>query len=123
MQPLVAEAMRKAAVAWLSVDGQPGYAVWCAWAEGGLQVVSGPGEQPAPGLAAAGTAIVLARGDHGGLIVAWPARVEQVVPGTPEWERLVPPLAAKRLNSDPTPDLLDRWAASCVVSRLTPADH
>jgi hypothetical protein len=94
MHPLVAEAMKKAAVAWLEVDGHDPYAVWCAWAEGGLTVVSGPGEQPAPGLADAERAVVIARGDHGGAIVAWRAAVSRVDPASAEWSELVPALAA-----------------------------
>jgi hypothetical protein len=120
VDPKVAEAMKKAAVAWLHVDGHAEYAVWCAWAEDGLQVVSGPGEQPAPGLATAEAAVVSARGDHGGLIVSWRAAVAQLQPGTDEWTELVPPLAAKRLNSSPAAELLEHWGQSCVVSRLTP---
>src|SRR6266511_254217 len=62
VEPLVEEAMKKAAIAWVSAAGHEQVAVWCLWHEGALFVVSGPGEQPAA-----------------------------------------------------------RWAAECVVSRLTPA--
>lgn len=117
---LIVEAMRKAAICWLSVGAAPAYPVWCAWAEDGLQVVSGPGEQPAPGLAAAATADVTARGDHGGAIVTWRADVTRLRPDTPEWDALVPGLAARRLNSAPTAELVRRWAQSNVVVRLTP---
>jgi hypothetical protein len=136
---LIGEAMRKAAVCWLSVGGAPAYPVWCAWAEGALLVVSGPGEQPAPGLVEAGPAgglaeagsagaasadaasvDVTARGDHGGAIVTWRADVERLRPDTPEWDALVPGLAARRLNSAPTAELVERWARSNVVVRLTP---
>ncbi len=122
MEPLITEAMKKAAVAWLEVGGAHPYPVWCAWAEDGLQVVSGPGEQPAPGLATAGRAVVAARGDHGGTIVRWPATVRRLEPGTDEWTAVVPALAAKRLNSLPAADLIVHWGQSCVVSRLTPID-
>jgi hypothetical protein len=122
MHPLVAEAMKKAAVAWLEVEGHDPYAVWCAWADGGLTVVSGPGEQPAPGLADAERAVVIARGDHGGAIVAWRAVVSRVDPASAQWPELVPALAAKRLNSEPAAPLAERWAQSNVVSRLVPAD-
>jgi hypothetical protein len=120
MQPLVTEAMKKAAVAWLTVTGHRPYAVWCAWVDSALLIVSGPGEQPAPGLADATQAEVTARGDHGGAIVTWRADVTPVTPGTPEWEQWAPALAAKRLNAEPTPQLVERWALSNVVSRLTP---
>src|SRR6266508_3215656 len=108
VEPLVEEAMKKAAIAWVSAAGHEQVAVWCLWHEGALFVVSGPGEQPAPGLAGAATAIVTARGDHGGRIVSWPATVSTVEPGSAEWTSVVPQLA-------------ERWAAECVVSRLTPA--
>jgi hypothetical protein len=122
VQALIGEAMKKATIAWLTVASHHQYAVWCAWSKGGLQVVSGPGEQPAPGLATAAEAIVTARGDHGGKIVSWRAVVTRLVPGTAEWEEFVPALAARRLNSAPAPELVHRWAKSCLVSRLTPVD-
>jgi hypothetical protein len=122
MHPLVGEAMKKAAIAWLTVAGHRPYPVWCLWLDGALHVVSGPGEQPAPGLAQAATAEVSARGDHGGHIVTWPATVRAVRPGTEEWDAVVPQLAGKRLNGPGAEALAERWAADGVVSRLTPAD-
>src|SRR5689334_22998054 len=89
---LVEEAMKKAAVAWLAVDGRPAYAVWCLWLDGALYVVSGSGEQPAPGLAEARAATVSARGDHGGRIVSWPAEVFPVEPGGETWAAVAPQL-------------------------------
>jgi hypothetical protein len=120
---LVEEATRKAAIAWISVPGQPGSSgVWCLWQGGALFVVSGPGEQPAPGLAGAGTATVTLRGDHGGRVVSWPAEVSTLDPGSEQWAEVVPQLTAKRLNASGTAEqLAARWAAECVVSRLTPA--
>ncbi len=121
MHPLVEEAMKKAAVAWLRVPGGNPYPVWCLWVDGSLYVVSGPGEQPAPGLAEADTVAVTARGDHGGRIVTWPATVSRVEPGGAEWERVVPQLAGKRLNAPGGPqETAVRWAAGCVLSRLAP---
>jgi hypothetical protein len=121
MQALVEEAMRKAAVAWLDVPGRPPYLVWCLWVDGSLYVVSGPDEQPAPGLAEAVSVVrVSARGDHGGRIVTWPARVSRVRPDSEEWDTVVPQLAAKRLNGPPARDLVERWTGTAVVSRLTP---
>ncbi|MFG1954078.1 hypothetical protein [Micromonospora sp. NPDC048830] len=121
--PLVDEAVKKAAVAWVSVAGGPARALWCVPAEGSLLIVSGPGEQAAPGLAEAAGADVTLRGDHAGRIVTWPARVTRIQPGTEEWTTLAPTVAVKRLNAPgPTAELVDRWAASgCALSRLTPA--
>ena len=41
MEALVGEAMRKAAVAWLTVPGRPAYPVWCHWIDDALYLVSG----------------------------------------------------------------------------------
>jgi hypothetical protein len=121
MQPLIEEAAKKAAIAWLGTGGDP-YPVWCLWLDGALYVVSGPGEQPAPGLAGADAVQVSLRGDHGGRIVTWPASASRVPPGTPEWDTVAPQLAGKRLNAPGTTDeTVARWAAECVLSRLAPA--
>ncbi len=59
---LVDEAIKKAAIAWISVGDGPALGLWCMPVENSLVVVSGPGEQAAPGLAAATTATVRLRG-------------------------------------------------------------
>ena len=44
MHPLIQEAMKKAAVAWLTTPGVPGgYAVWCLWVDDALHLVTGEG--------------------------------------------------------------------------------
>jgi hypothetical protein len=119
---LVEEAVKKAAVAWITVPGRAPLALWCLPLEGRLYVVSGPGEQAAPGLAKAGAVRVTLRGDHGGRIVTWPAAVTRIMPETEEWLAVTPQLAAKRLNAPgPTERLIDRWAAECSVHRLAPS--
>jgi hypothetical protein len=123
IHPLVEEAVKKAAIAWVSVPGgAAGRAVWCLWIDSALYVVTGPGEQVVPGLYTATEALVTLRGDHGGRIVTWPAAVRQVEPGGEEWSGVVPQLAGKRLNAAGTADeLAERWAEECVVVALTPA--
>ncbi|WP_196806805.1 hypothetical protein [Micromonospora sp. CNB394] len=120
--PLVDEAVKKAAVCWVSTGGGPAYALWCLPLEGTLLVVTGPGEQTAPGLADSDTADVTLRGDHGGRIVTWPARVTRLQPGTDEWDTAAPLVAAKRLNaSGSAAELVERWAAQgCALNRLAP---
>jgi len=121
VHPLVDEATKKAAVAWLAVTGHRPYAVWCLRVEDALYVVHGPGEQPAPGLADAATAQVSLRGDHGGRIVTWTAEVSRLDPAGRRWSAVVPVLAGKRLNARGTAEeTAARWAARCVVSRLAP---
>jgi hypothetical protein len=121
--PLVDEAIKKAAVAWIAVGDRPALGLWCMPLEGSLIVVSGPGEQSAPGLGEASRAMVRLRGDTGGLIVIWEADVERLAPGSEDWTTVAPQLAGKRLNASGTADeLVARWAETgCAVVRLTPA--
>ncbi len=122
--PVVAEAIKKAAVVWASVGDGPALALWCMPLDGALYVVAGPGEQYAPGLAEARTATLSLRGDHGGRIVTCPATVRRLEPGGEEWETVAPQLAQKRLNASGTfAELVERWqAAGCAVVALTPAE-
>lgn len=122
--PLVDEAIKKAAIAWVSVGDGPALGLWCMPSEDSLVLVCGPGEQAAPGLAEATTATVRLRGDNGGLIVIAEAAVARLVPGSDEWTTVAPLLAGKRLNASGTAeDLVARWASTgCAVVRLTPVD-
>ena len=120
--PVVDEAIKKAAVVWTSVGGGPALALWCMPLDGALIVVSGPGEQSAPGLAEAERAEVRLRGDTGGTIVLTQTAVERLVPGSEDWDTVAPQLANKRLNASGTAEeLVARWAdTGCAVVRLTP---
>ena len=119
---LVDEAIKKAAVAWIAVGDRPAVGLWCMPLEGSLIVVSGPGEQNAPGLAEATHASVHLRGDTGGLIVIAEATVDRIAPDSDEWTTVAPQVANKRLNASGTADALAaRWAqAGCAVVRVTP---
>ena len=116
------EALKKASLAWVSVGDGPALGVWCLPLEGSLIVVTGPGEQYAPGLAEASRATVRLRGDTGGLIVIAEMSVSRLAPGTEGWETVAPQLAQKRLNASGTADeVVARWAETgCAVIRLTP---
>jgi|SRR5690349_10726723 len=123
MTGVLDEAIKKASIAWISVGGGPAYALWCMPVETSLAVVTGPGEQFAPGLAEATRAELRLRGDHGGLIVAAEATVTRLDPSGEEWAEIAPQLAGKRLNaSDTAEELVARWAdTGCALLRLTPA--
>jgi hypothetical protein len=121
--PVVEEAIKKAAIAWVSVDGAPARGLWCVPVDGALYVVTGLGEQQAPGLAGAATAEVTLRGDHGGRIVTWTAGVRRVQPGDDEWNAVAPQVGNKRLNATgPTEALIERWAMDCTLSCLAPGE-
>lgn len=118
---LVAEATKKAAVVWLSIDGAPAYVVWCVPIADALYVVAGPGEQAAPGLADATVVDVTARGDHGGSIATWSATVQPIEPGRDDWNAVALTVAGKRLNATGSADdLVARWARDAVLVRLVP---
>ena len=119
------EALKKAALAWISVGDGPALALWVLPLDGTLIVLSGPGEQFAPGLAEASQVTVRLRGDNGGLIVVTEAAVSRLLPGSDVWDEVAPQLAAKRLNTSGTADdVIARWVtANCAVVRLTPVDE
>jgi ADP-ribose pyrophosphatase YjhB (NUDIX family) len=134
---LVAEATRRAGVVWLTVPGRDRpFPVWHIWRTvgepgalnppppGGAYLVTGPGEQPAPGLEEAGQVTVTVPSKQaGGALVAWTAGVRRVNPGSAEWAAVIGPLVAGRLNAalgqgEVSP--AQRWADTGTVFCLTP---
>jgi hypothetical protein len=120
--PVLDEAIKKAALVWVAVGDQRPLALWCMALDGALIVVTGPGEQFAPGLADATRATVRLRGDNGGLIVVSEMTVGRLLPGSDDWATVAPQLAGKRLNaSGSAEDLVARWVeTNCAILRLTP---
>jgi hypothetical protein len=101
--PLIEESAKKAAIAWVSVDGGHDLAVWCLQVDPDLCLITGPGEQDLPGLGSAESVRVTLRGDHGGSIVSYPVTVTQIKPESERWEPVTTQLAAKRLNASAPP--------------------
>jgi mutator protein MutT len=101
---LVAEATRRAGVVWLTVPGRDrAYPAWHLWRDppGAAYLVTGPGEQPLPGLAgAARVAVTVPSKQSRGALVTWTAEVSRVEPGSAEWDEVIGPLAAARLNAE-----------------------
>ena len=114
---LIAEATRRAGVIWLAVPGRERpVPAWHIWRDppGAAYLLTGPGEQPLPGVAGAGrVTVTVPSKDTGGALVTWAAGVHRVDPGSPEWDAVIGPLAAARLNAD-----LDRGSAA--IYRLAP---
>ncbi|MDR0345675.1 MAG: hypothetical protein LBI49_21700 [Nocardiopsaceae bacterium] len=145
-EALIAEATKRAGLIWITAGPgrpRPAWHVWLAAGGGGQSggsqsggsqsggggqpgppgaayVLTGPGEQPLPGLAGAGrVTVTVPSKDTGGLLVSWTAAVSRVEPGGPEWDAVTGLLLAGRLN--PVPEREDasppeRW----VVYRLAP---
>jgi ADP-ribose pyrophosphatase YjhB (NUDIX family) len=114
---LIAAATRRAGVIWLTVPGRDRpIPAWHIWRDppGAAYLVTGPGEQPLPGVAGASqVTVTVPSKDTGGALVTWLADVHRVDPGSPEWEAVIGPLAAGRLNA-----ALD--SRSVIVFRLAP---
>ncbi|HEX5495596.1 MAG TPA: hypothetical protein VFX70_13585 [Mycobacteriales bacterium] len=123
--PLVHEAMRRAGLVWLRPTDPPGTdrptPAWLLWRDGAAYLLTGPGEQPAPGMATAHAAEVTVGPAHAdGRLMRWLAVVSRVEPGGPEWRSVVPALATRRLNAPDPGTSQDRWAAECDLLRLDP---
>jgi hypothetical protein len=121
---IIDESTKKSDLVWLALDGLVGQShrpVWFVWNNGAAYVVHGGSEQQVPGLETADTAVVTVRSkDKGGRLVSWRAAVDDVPPGTPAWDDVVPLLVGKRLNSKDGDAAAARWARECKVSRLMP---
>lgn len=132
---LVAEATRRAGVVWLTVPrSRTAFPVWHIWRTvdaagldpppGAAYLVTGPGEQPAPGLGTASrVTVTVPSKDSGGALVTWTASVRQVNPGSAEWDAVIGPLVAGRLNAALGPaetSPAGRWARCGTVFCLTP---
>lgn len=106
----------RAGVLWLAAPGGRPVAAWPVWRDGHAYLLTGPGEQPLPGLAGAHACELTARSaETGGHLGTWRATVEPVAPGTEEWTGIYPVLAGKRLNGNPDP-------ATAAILRLTPTE-
>jgi len=128
---LIAEATKRAGLIWIAIDGQdrprPAWHIWRTGppARGAAYVLTGPGEQPLPGLAAAALVTVIVAGSQTGSgQVTWTADVSEVKPGSSEWDEVIGALVAGRLNAvlaEGETSPAQRWARSGAVFRLAPA--
>lgn len=133
---LIEETARKSALVWVRGPRGPARALWHVWHEGAVCVVGRASHEPGPdrdpgrteqplaglGLTDGGTATVTARSkDKGSRLVAWPARVVALTPGSEQWQAAVEELKGKRLNAPDADTVTDRWARECRVLRLEPA--
>jgi hypothetical protein len=129
---LIAEATKRAGLIWMVIPGQdrprPAWHIWRAGtgpeSRGAAYVVTGPGEQPLPGLAGADrVTVIVAGGQAPGGRVEWTAAVSRVEPGSGEWDEVIGPLVAGRLNAmlaEGETSPAQRWATSGAVFRLAP---
>jgi hypothetical protein len=118
---LVVEAGKKSDLAWVGPPGGRQICLWCEWHEDAVLLVTGGAEQPDPGLADAGTAIVTLRSkDKGVRVVTFEAQVTLLRPRSPQWDAAAVVLKEGRLSAPDAPAVLDRWADCCALWQLRP---
>jgi hypothetical protein len=119
---LLAEAMKKAGLVWITPDGgSRAEPVWHHWQDDKAYVLGEGGEQPLRGLADASRAAVTVRAKTtGGRIVTWAATVTRVPPGSPEWDQVIAELHVKRLNAPDGRLTPERWARESTLLRFEP---
>src|SRR4051812_17206276 len=92
------EALKKGALVWVQV-AERSHARWHAWIGGHVYLLTGPGEQPDPGLASRDAALVVVRSkDNRHRLVAFDAEVSRVSPDDADWAAATAELARLRLN-------------------------
>ena len=123
---LVEEACRRSALLWVAVPGAPSRAAWHVWVDGSAYLVTGPGEQQLPELAAAVSAgpatvdVVVRSKDTGGRLLRWSATATRIDPAGEAEAAAVKELSSKRLNAVDVTGQVERWARTATVVRLRP---
>ena len=104
---LIAEATKRAGLIWITVPGRRPQPAWHVWrgapgSPGAAYLLTGPGEQPDPGLATASqVTVTVASKDSGGALARWTAAVTRIDPASAEWAEVLPALLAGRLQRGP----------------------
>ena len=115
--------MRRSAMAWVQPVGeQQIYPVWHLWHQGRMYVVTGGAEQQLPPCE---RVVVVVRHPERPAQRAgtFAARVEQVIPGSTQWDQVIGLLHARRLNATDGEDQPARWARESRLLALTPEDE
>lgn len=118
---LLDESLKKSALVWLVVDGRT-HGRWHSWLHGHLYLLTGPGEQPDPGLVA-GTAsrIVVRSKDDSRHLLTVDADTSLLRPTDEDWAVATADLAKLRLNLSSPAEAAARWATpEFTLYRLTP---
>jgi hypothetical protein len=119
---IVEESTKRSGVVWVAFGGGPPVPAWHVWHSQQLWLVCGGLEQDLPGAAGATSATVTVRSKatQNDRLVTWLAVVAPVVPGSQEWDEVVPLLHGRRLNAPDGEGQPARWARESRVLRLTP---
>lgn len=115
------EGLKKGALVWVQI-GERSHARWHAWVGGRVYLLTGPDEQPDPGLASVDAARVVVRSkDNRHRLIAFDADVSRVSPDDADWEAATTELARLRLNLSDAEHAPHRWrVGEFAIFRLTP---
>jgi hypothetical protein len=121
----VDQALSKSTIAWLEIPQPDGSkanaAVWYGYENGRVYVLSGPGEQPVPGIEVAGQVRLIARSKDVQSRVGEVDCTIEVLRKGPEWDRIARDiLVGRRLNLRDGEGAVARWRETCEIYVLTP---
>lgn len=94
--------------------------VWYVWSDGAGYLLTGPGEQPLPGIVAGSRCAITARNSTGGRAITWTGMVEALDPAGSEWAAVAPKLAAARLNGGDPVVAVPTWPGRLTILVLRP---
>jgi hypothetical protein len=124
---VLAEALKKSTVVWITVPGpdgtnQQGIPAWYGLQDNKIYVLTGGSEQRIPGLAEAERAILTARSkDLQSRVTDIEASARVVPPDDPLFDKVVPILLPRRLNLRDGDAAAERWRKECTLVELTPS--
>lgn len=115
------EALKKGALVWVELADH-GHARWHAWTGDRIYLLTGPGEQPDPGLASAAQARIVVRSkDNRHRLISFGADVSRLHPEDADWDAATAELARLRLNLSDAEHAPERWASDdFAIFRLVP---
>lgn len=118
---LLDEALKKSALIWLCLEGRS-HGRWHAWLDGHVYLLTGPGEQPDPGLVEGSVVRIVVRSKADGQhLVTVDADTSRLRPLDADWSAATAELAKLRLNLSDPAAAPTRWAApEFALYRLTP---
>jgi hypothetical protein len=124
---VLAEALKKSTVVWITVPGPDGTGdraipAWYGLHDNKVYVLTGGSEQRIPGLAETDRAILTARSkDLQSRVTDTEASARVIPPGDPLFDTLVPILLPRRLNLRDGEAARERWRKECTLVELTPS--
>jgi hypothetical protein len=124
---ILAEALKKSTVVWISVPGpngtgDHGVPAWYGMHDSKVYVLTGGSEQRIPGLTETDRAVLTARSkDLQSRVVDVEASARVVAPGEPLFDTLVAVLLPRRLNLRDGDAAAERWRKESTLVELTPS--